>query len=295
MNEATKYFIASTLIAAFLAAPSWLPYLGIEPEWFGSWLVRAVQLFLPVITLAVGMFLGWRAHAKTGENERLAAEREDALRREREEREARAIEERKMRELEEEHERHLEERALSFMNFDYDAKVLACVIYDEGEMILPGNFDGDNGHFAAQASSLTHRETLPNGYYRFTLKPWARELIDSRPELISGVRAHIERAKRAKDLDATRANPKLMMPYMSVVELETLQKIVDGGGRFDGKDVTDAAMVETLEEFGMLQEYYDDITEPPIYELDRDVLAFFDSEENKDLIAAGIDAKLETL
>lgn len=54
MSEGWKLFIATTFVTAVLSIPSWLPIFGIEPEWFGSQVVRFAIAFVPFITAALG-------------------------------------------------------------------------------------------------------------------------------------------------------------------------------------------------------------------------------------------------
>lgn len=60
-----KTFLASAVVAAILSIPSWLPVFGIEFEWFGYWLVVAIQRSLPLIGALGGFTIGWNARKRS--------------------------------------------------------------------------------------------------------------------------------------------------------------------------------------------------------------------------------------
>lgn len=69
MKTEWKICIVGLVGAAVLSTPTWLPMFGINPEWFGSSIVRFATPLAPFLTFAIGVIAGWNAkkrHAKKG-------------------------------------------------------------------------------------------------------------------------------------------------------------------------------------------------------------------------------------
>lgn len=54
-----KTFLASTIAAAVISSPSWVPVFGASYEDFGSGLLAVFKGFLPVIAMVAGFIIGW--------------------------------------------------------------------------------------------------------------------------------------------------------------------------------------------------------------------------------------------
>lgn len=266
-----------------------------NPEIVNQQFYDAINRLLPFLMLCFGLMAGWslRDGMKKRDAETEARiKREDdehaeRMRRDREEYESARAEQAEKAERD----KRLGAAATEFKSFDFDAKTAVCIAYDESEFMFDYDLSTGRDDFSSQVTRLTERETLPEGKYRYTLKPRAREMFDQRPDLLVDARAHLLRKRAAIDKQATRGNPELMLPYMSTAELYTLQKVVDNGGRLDPGDGFEGATYGTLVEFGMLEEYYDDPTGPPVFDLDQDVLAFFQKVENGGVIASYIERR----
>lgn len=267
-----------------------------NPEIVNEQFYDAVNRVLPFLMLAFGVMIGWtvRDQMKTRDAETTARikwedeEHAEKMRREREERDSEKAAEAKRLERE----ARMNDAATRFKSYDPSTKVLVCRAYDDGSFVFEYDLSDERDEFSRQAVILTDRETLQDGSFRYTLKPWVREMIGAHPELLDDTRTYMERKRAAKNEEATRVNPELMLPHMSLEELQTLQKIVDNSGYLDLAESGDASY-DTLAEFGMIGEWAPDPDGHPICELDKDVLAFFRREENENLIAQYISYAME--
>ena len=303
MSDATKYFILSALVTAVLSVPSWLPAFGIEPAWFGFWLIEIIQRALPLITLAVGMFLGWKAHARAHGREAEAVTAEDkseptplstavhTVKAERAE-EERELERKSL---------EIAEKADRFEKMPFDAQAVVCMVHDGGDLKMPSSWRSmtDDPSWFAQRW-MTWR-ALPDGEDLWRLTEPTRELLEARPDLLEPARDYLEelaaeraeedaRKRAAERFERARRSPDYLISCIgTVAELRTLDWIVGEGGRYDEGDVPDYYDVATLDNLGLIDRYCPDVmTDDVVAVLDDEVQRSFEDMENVNLIYAKI-------
>ena len=177
------------------------------------YLPTAIDVFKtlsPIGMFAGGMLVGWHLHGMRGENERLEAdaqaererlsaendarierenrEHEEKMRIGREEREAAKSAEADRLALE----KKMNAAAVEFKKYEVDTKAVVCRIYDEGEFVFGHDMNEGRDDCSIQISRLTECETLPYNEFRYTLKPFTKDMLDAHPELLKDVREYLE-------------------------------------------------------------------------------------------------------
>lgn len=132
----------------------------------------AFGVFMFVCGMAFAHLVGLRDWIRA-KNERRYAERIEAEEKERREREL------------EEH------KAVSFKTAQFEAKMLACLAFDEGYFDNSSDFVNGDTSWQYDARKMLVQETISNNQVRYTLKPDVSELLKLHPELIEEARKEL--------------------------------------------------------------------------------------------------------
>lgn len=277
--------------SAFCGFVSLIGWLGVTPERVGQLANDVLHPILGVAAFVCGALCGWflRDWKKDRDAEIAAriqrenAEHAEKMRRDRDVYDASQAAQVKL----EEDKRAMEAMANEFATFPILAKVVICRVYDEGSCVFDDDILKHRDEETACIQKCTRYETLPDNKVRLRLSDRVNKMLDEHEELLADIRLYIKRRRAAKDVDATRNDPSLMLPFMDASELQTLQTIIEHDGHFDPySEEFDEDSFKTLVEFGVLLEYFDDPLGLPTYDLDEAVLSYFKQDENKDLISS---------
>ena len=167
---------AFTLFAGIASVAAWF---GVTPDLVGKVAYGFIHPALPFFTFFSGFFTGVFARDWMRWRDKVLASRIEA-----DEAERRSKDE-------------LAALSVEFKGFDVDVKALACIAYDDGEYVFEYGPDG-LGPMSWQVARIADVETVPDGSFRYTLKPTVRGMFDENPELLDEMRRYIEENKDAE-------------------------------------------------------------------------------------------------